>query len=86
MDEKQCMLVIIGATEDGYKELEAIEGGFRESELSWNQLLLDLKAHGLNQGLQLAIGDGGLGFWKALSQVYMPTPVGSVSGFTRRLM
>jgi transposase-like protein len=70
MDDKQCLLVIIGATEDGYKELVAIEGGFRESELSWSQLLLDLKARGLDQGPQLAIGDGGLGFWKALSQVY----------------
>jgi putative transposase len=73
MDDKQCLLVIIGATEDGYKELVAIEGGFRESELSWTQLLLDLKARGLIQGPQLAIGDGGLGFWKALSQVYTDT-------------
>jgi transposase-like protein len=73
MDDKQCLLVIIGATEDGYKELVAIEGGFRESELSWTQLLLDLKARGLNQGPQLAIGDGGLGFWKALNQVYADT-------------
>ena len=73
MDDKQCLLVIIGATEDGYKELVAIEGGFRESELSWTQLLLDLKARGLDQGPQLAIGDGGLGFWKALSQVYADT-------------
>jgi putative transposase len=48
MDDKQCLLVIIGATEDGYKELVAIEGGFRESELSWTQLLLDLKARGLD--------------------------------------
>ena len=73
MDDKQCLLVIIGATEDGYKELVAIEGGFRESELSWTQLLLDLKGRGLGQGPQLAIGDGGLGFWKALSQVYADT-------------
>lgn len=73
MDDKQCLLVIIGATEDGYKELVAIEGGFRESELSWTQLLLDLKARGLDQGPQLAIGDGGLGFWKALNQVYADT-------------
>jgi transposase-like protein len=73
MDDKQCLLVIIGATEDGHKELVAIEGGFRESELSWTQLLLDLKARGLIQGPQLAIGDGGLGFWKALSQVYADT-------------
>jgi transposase-like protein len=70
MDDKQCLLVIIGATEDGCKELVAIEGGFRESELSWKQLLLDLKRRGLENGPQLAIGDGALGFWKALRQVY----------------
>ena len=73
MDDKQCLLVIIGATEDGRKELVAIEGGFRESELSWKQLLLDLKRRGLDNGPQLAIGDGGLGFWKALPQVYDDT-------------
>ena len=73
MDDKQCLLVIIGATEDGHKELVAIEGGFRESELSWSQLLQDLRARGLDQGPQLAVGDGGLGFWKALSQVYADT-------------
>jgi transposase-like protein len=73
MDDKQCLLVIIGATEDGVKELVAIEGGFRESELSWTQLLLDLKGHGLSDGPQLAVGDGALGFWKALSQVYPDT-------------
>lgn len=73
MDDKQCLLVIIGATEDGCKELVAIEGGFRESELSWKQLLLDLKSRGLENGPQLAIGDGALGFWKALPQVYDDT-------------
>lgn len=70
MDDRQCLLVIIGATVDGYKELVAIEGGFRESELSWAQLLLDLKNRGLESPPQLAIGDGALGFWKALGQVY----------------
>jgi transposase-like protein len=73
MDEKQCLLVIIGATEDGNKELVAIEGGFRESELSWTQLLLNLKGRGLENGPQLAVGDGALGFWKALSKVYSHT-------------
>ena len=73
MDDKQCLLVIIGATEDGQKELVAIEGGFRESELSWKQLLLDLRSRGLKNGPELAIGDGALGFWKALSQVYDDT-------------
>jgi putative transposase len=70
MDDKQCLLVIMGATGDGVKELVAIEGGFRESELSWRQLLLDLKSRGLTTAPQLAIGDGALGFWKALSKVY----------------
>ena len=70
MDDKQCLLVIMGATADGVKELVAIEGGFRESELSWKHLLLDLKSRGLTTAPQLAIGDGALGFWKALSKVY----------------
>jgi len=70
MDDKQCLLVIMGATADGVKELVAIEGGFRESELSWRQLLLDLKSRGLTTAPQLAIGDGALGFWSALSKVY----------------
>jgi transposase-like protein len=73
MDDKQCLLVIMGATADGVKELVAIEGGFRESELSWQQLLLDLKSRGLTTAPQLAIGDGALGFWKALSKVYDST-------------
>jgi len=70
MDDKQCLLVIIGATEEGNKELVSIEGGFRESELSWTQLLLNLKGRGLEIGPQLAVGDGALGFWKALTKVY----------------
>lgn len=70
MDDKQCLLVIVGATEDGKKELVAIDGGFRESELSWTELLLDLKGRGLDKGPELSIGDGSLGFWKALSKVY----------------
>lgn len=70
MDDRQCLLVIIGATVDGQKELVGIEGGFRESELSWSQLLLDLKSKGLVNGPLLAIGDGALGFWKAVDKVY----------------
>jgi len=53
MDDKQCLLVIMGATADGVKELVAIEGGFRESEMSWKQLLLDLKSRGLTTAPQL---------------------------------
>ena len=73
MDDKQCLLVIVGATKDGTKELVALEGGFRESELSWTQLLLDLQSRGLKKGPKLAIGDGGLGLWKAMSKVYPET-------------
>ena len=70
MEERQCLLVIIGATQEGKKEVLAIEGGFRESELSWTELLVDLKHRGLKATPQLAVGDGALGFWKALSKVY----------------
>jgi transposase-like protein len=70
MDDKQCLIVIIGATEDGQKELVAIDAGFRESDLSWSQLLSDLKSRGLKNGPQLCIGDGSLGFWKAIAKAY----------------
>lgn len=73
MGDKQCLLVIIGVTEAGRKELVAIEDGFRESELSWLSVLRDLKNRGLTKGPKLAIGDGSLGFWKALTQVYPDT-------------
>ncbi len=73
MDEKQCLLIIIGVTEAGRKELVAIEDGFRESELSWLSVLRDLKSRGLTEGPKLAIGDGSLGFWKALEKVYPDT-------------
>ena len=73
MEDRQCLLVIIGATKDGKKELIALDSGLRESELSWTEVLLDLKRRGLNDGPELAIGDGALGFWKALSKVYDET-------------
>lgn len=69
-DASQCMLVVIGATADGKKELVAIGDGYRESEASWKEVLLDLKARGLKMDPKLAIGDGALGFWKALPQVF----------------
>lgn len=69
-EARPCLLVIIGATSDGRKELVAIEDGYRESEQSWREVLLDLKGRGLEEGPQLAVGDGALGFWKALHQVY----------------
>ena len=74
-DDKQCILVIIGALENGKKELIAIEGGYRESEQSWKEVLLDIKSRGLKVGPELAIGDGSLGFWKALIQVYGKTKI-----------
>jgi transposase-like protein len=68
--DRQCILVVMGATETGKKELIAVQDGFRENEQSWTELLLDLKARGLDAGPQLAVGDGALGFWKALRKVY----------------
>jgi len=73
MADRQCLLVIIGATDDGHKELVAIEGGFRESEQSWLEVLVDLKRRGLQTPPELAVGDGALGFWKAISKAYDTT-------------
>ena len=72
-EDRQCILVLMGATADGKKELIAIQDGYRESEQSWKQLLLDVKARGLTVDPKLATGDGALGFWKALKQVYPTT-------------
>lgn len=69
----QCILVAIGATPGGKKELLALADGFRESEQSWNEVLLGLKKRGLKIDPKLAIGDGALGFWKALPQVFGAT-------------
>ena len=65
--------MLIGVDEHGRKELVAIEDGYRESEQSWLELLLGLKARGLEHAAQLAIGDGALGFWKALEEVFPTT-------------
>jgi len=72
-DAKQCILVIIGVTEFGKKEFIAIEDGYRESEQSWSELLLRIKAQGLSQSPKLAVGDGALGFWKAMNKVFPKT-------------
>jgi len=72
-DASQCILVVIGATADGKKQLLAMGDGYRESEASWQELLLDLKQRGLTIDPKLAIGDGALGFWKALPQVFGTT-------------
>jgi putative transposase len=70
---RQCILVIVGVTEYGQKEFVAIEDGYRESEQSWQEILLGLKSRGFKRGPNLAIGDGSLGFWNALAKVYPKT-------------
>ena len=72
-DASQCMLVVIGATKHGVKELLTIVDGYRESEQSWLEALNDLKRRGLTKAPRVAVGDGALGFWKALPQVYGDT-------------
>jgi len=72
-EDRQCILVLMGATADGQKELVAIVDGYRESEQSWMELLLDVKSRGLAIDPKLATGDGALGFWKALPKVFPTT-------------
>lgn len=71
--EGQCLLVIIGVTPDGRKERVAIGDGYRESKDAWKEILLDLKARGLQSGPLLATGDGAMGFWAALEEVFPTT-------------
>jgi|SRR5882672_249053 len=71
--DKQCLLVLIGATPEGRKELIGFQTGYRESTQSWRELLVDLKARGLAVPPELAIGDGALGFWKALDEEFSAT-------------
>ena len=73
MDDRLCLLVIIGVTEHGRKELVAVEDGHRESETSWTEVLMGLRGRGLTLSPKLAIGDGALGFWKALAKCYPDT-------------
>jgi putative transposase len=72
-DEKQCILVLIGATPEGKKELVGFTDGARESAHDWRSLLLDLKRRGLEGSPELAIADGGLGFWKAAGEIWPKT-------------
>jgi putative transposase len=72
-DEAQCLLVIIGATPEGKKELVGLIDGVRESAQSWRELLLDLKRRGLAMGPELAVADGALGFWQAVEEVWPKT-------------
>jgi len=72
-NDRQCILVVIGATREGKKELIAISDGYRESKQSWRELLLECKSRGLVIAPKLAIGDGALGFWAAVREVYPAT-------------
>jgi putative transposase len=72
-DDRPCVLVLMGATKDGRKELIAIVDGQRESETSWTSVLLDLKDRGLTEPPKLATGDGSLGFWLAMSKIFPST-------------
>jgi transposase-like protein len=72
-DSAECVLVIVGVTEQGNKEILAIEGGHRESKESWLTLLRNLKERGLKAAPKLAVGDGALGFWGALTEAYGET-------------
>lgn len=70
MDDRLCLLVIIGVTDTGDKELVAVYDGYRESSASWEELLMELRQRGLTHAPKLAVGDGALGFWNALSKHY----------------
>lgn len=72
-NERSCILVIMGADKHGNKELVAVSDGYRESKLSWREILLDLKKRGLTIAPKLAIGDGALAFWAALDEVFPKT-------------
>ena len=71
--QAECMLVLIGATPEGKKELVGFQAGMRESAQSWRELLVDLKARGLTCAPEIAVGDGALGSWKALDEVLPST-------------
>ncbi len=72
-NQRQCILVLMGATPEGKKELIAVSDGYRESEQSWKEMLLDLRSRGLRIDPKLAIGDGALGFWAAVRKVWPAT-------------
>jgi putative transposase len=72
-DSAECILVLIGATPEGKKELVGFQTGVRESAQSWRELLIDIKRRGLEIAPDLAVGDGALGFWKAIEEVFPGT-------------
>jgi len=71
--QAECMLVILGATPEGKKEIVGFQVGVRESAQSWRELLVDIKARGLAVPPEVAVGDGAMGFWKALDEVFPGT-------------
>lgn len=73
LDDRLCLLVIIGSDENGRKELVALSDGYRESAASWEEVLTDLRQRGLKTAPKLAIGDGALGFWKAVGKLWPET-------------
>jgi putative transposase len=72
-DHAECMLVLIGATPEGRKELVGFQVGVRESAQSWRELLIEVKRRGLTIAPEMAVGDGALGFWKALDEIFPGT-------------
>jgi transposase-like protein len=72
-DNAECMLVLIGATPEGKKELVGFQVGVRESAQSWRELLVEVKRRGLRSAPEIAVGDGALGFWKALDEIFPGT-------------
>ncbi len=72
-DNAECMLVIIGATPEGKKELLGFQVGIRESAQSWRELLVDIKNRGLSAAPEIAVGDGAMGFWKSLGEIFPST-------------
>jgi putative transposase len=72
-ESAECMLVLIGATSEGKKELVGFQTGVRENAHSWRELLIDVKRHGLEIAPDLAVGDGALGLWKAIEEVFPGT-------------
>ena len=83
MDDKLCLLVIMGVDDTGRKELLAVVDGVRESEMSWTEVLNQLQSQGLTLPPKLAIGDGVLGFWNAITKVWQQLSI-NVSGFIKR--
>ncbi|EOA8958792.1 transposase [Vibrio harveyi] len=81
MDDKLCLLVIIGVDDTGRKEVLGVLDGHRESEASWTELIELLRAQGLRLAPKLTIGDGALGFWKAVAKCWRSTIIQQSTGF-----